>query len=88
MYLIQELGHNGESQILHKFSVLEEQLSGIERYVMRFLEAENSEIAALQLRQAEVRKIKYMIEQYYGSLLIYMYTCMYMYMYINLLLKI
>ena len=60
---IQELGHNSESQVLHKFSVLEEQLSGIERYVMRFLEAENSEIAALQLRQAEVRKIKYMIEQ-------------------------
>ena len=60
---IQELGHNSESQVLRKFSVLEEQLSGIERYVMRFLEAENSEIAALQLRQAEVRKIKYMIEQ-------------------------
>lgn len=37
-----------------EFARLEEQLSGVERYAMKFLEAENAEFAAQQLRVAEV----------------------------------
>ena len=37
-----------------EFTALEEQLSGIEKYMMRFLEAENAEETARQLLQAEV----------------------------------
>ena len=39
-----------------EFARIEDQLSGVERYAMRFLEAENAEFAAEQLRIAEVNK--------------------------------
>ena len=37
-----------------EFARIEDQLNGVERYAMRFLEAENAEFAAEQLRIAEV----------------------------------
>ncbi len=40
--------------MLKEFAHLEEQLNGVERYAMKFLEAENAEFAAQQLRIAEV----------------------------------
>ena len=44
-----------ESKALAEFSQLEEQLSGVELYIMRFIETENAEFTAEQLRIAEVR---------------------------------
>ena len=44
-----------ESKALAEFSQLEEQLSGVELYIMRYIEAENAEFTAEQLRIAEVR---------------------------------
>ena len=44
------------SRAVQELSQLEEQLSGVERYAMKFLEAENAEIADERLRQAEVRR--------------------------------
>ena len=40
--------------MLLEFASLEEQLSGVERYAMKFIETENADIAEQQLRQAEV----------------------------------
>jgi len=37
-----------------EISAIEEQLNGVEKYAMIFMEQENSEIAAEQLRAAEV----------------------------------
>lgn len=37
-----------------RFSYIEDQLNGIERYAMHFLEEENAEFAAEQLRLTEV----------------------------------
>ena len=37
-----------------EFAQIEEQLSGVERYAMRILEAESAEFTAQRLRQAEV----------------------------------
>ena len=45
------------SRAVQELSQLEEQLSGVERYAMKFLEAENAEIADERLRQAEVRDV-------------------------------
>ena len=42
------------SRAVQEFSQLEDQLSGVERYAMKFLEAENAEKADERLRQAEV----------------------------------
>jgi hypothetical protein len=42
------------SKVLTEFVTIEHQLSGIERYAMRYLEEENADIAAEQLKLAEV----------------------------------
>lgn len=38
---------------LHEFAQLEGQLSGVELYAMKYLEAENAEVTAERLRKAE-----------------------------------
>ena len=43
-----------ESKVMLEFAQIEEQLSGVERYAMRILEAESAEFTAQRLRQAEV----------------------------------
>ena len=61
------------SRAVQEFAQLEEQLSGVERYAMKFLEVENADVAAERLRQAEVSFTVY----YTGLLYMYMYTpCM------------
>ena len=47
----------GSSKVLTEFATIEHQLSGIERYAMRYLEEENAEIAAEQLKLAEVSNL-------------------------------
>ncbi|KAL5477552.1 hypothetical protein EMCRGX_G024363 [Ephydatia muelleri] len=47
------LEFDSESKALAEFSQLEEQLTGVELYIMRFIEAENAEFTAEQLRIAE-----------------------------------
>ncbi len=42
------------SRALLEFNALEDQLSGIEKYMIKFLETENAEITALQLKQTDV----------------------------------
>lgn len=42
------------SKALNEFAVIEVQLSGVERYAMRYLEEENAEFTAEQLKIAEV----------------------------------
>ena len=42
------------SRVLAEFSRIEEQLSGVERYAMNYLEEQNADFAAEQLRIAEV----------------------------------
>ena len=44
------------SKALNEFATIEDQLSGIERYAMRYLEEVNAEFAAEQLKIAEVSK--------------------------------
>ena len=44
----------GESQVQSEFASLQEQLSGVEQYAMRYLEAERAHITDMELRQAEV----------------------------------
>jgi len=44
------------SKAMAEFARIEEQLNGVERYAMKYLEEENAEFAAAQLRLAEVRK--------------------------------
>ena len=48
------------SRAVQEFSQLEDQLSGVERYAMKFLEAENAEKADERLRQAEVCSVRCM----------------------------
>ena len=43
------------SKAMAEFARIEDQLSGIERYAMKYLEEANAEFAAAQLRLAEVR---------------------------------
>ena len=43
------------SKAMAEFARIEEQLSGVERYAMKYLEEANAEFAAAQLRLAEVR---------------------------------
>ncbi len=45
-----------------EISAIEEQLNGVEKYAMFFMEQENSEIAAEQLRAAEVRMINVVVK--------------------------
>ena len=47
----------GSRKVLTEFAAIEHQLSGIERYAMRYLEEENAEIAAEQLKLAEVSNL-------------------------------
>ncbi len=42
------------SKVLTEFVTIEHQLSGVERYAMRYLEEENADVAAEQLKLAEV----------------------------------
>ena len=44
------------SKAMAEFARIEEQLNGVERYAMKYLEEENAEFAAAQLRLAEVCK--------------------------------
>ena len=46
------------SQVLSEFAGLEAQLSRVELYAMKFLEAETADFTAEQLRIAEVSGIK------------------------------
>ena len=55
------------SKVLTEFAAIEHQLSGIERYAMRYLEEENAEIAAEQLKIAEVSK-------YYNNVLVILWS--------------
>ena len=43
-----------ESQVQSEFAQLQEQLSGVEQYAMRYLEAERAHIISQELRLAEV----------------------------------
>ena len=47
------------AKAMSEFAVIEEQLNGIEKYAMYFLEEENAEYAAEQLRLAEVCQYMY-----------------------------
>ena len=49
-----KVADSGSERVLAEFARIEEQLNGVERYAMNFLEAENAEFAAEQLRIAEV----------------------------------
>lgn len=51
--------------MLLEFASLEEQLSGVERYAMKFIETENADIAEQQLRQAEVNLTLYYVYMIY-----------------------
>ena len=51
---LQEKQVESESKALSAFARIEIQLSGIERYAMKFLEEETADLAAEQLRIAEV----------------------------------
>ena len=42
------------SKVMNEFAQVEDQLSGVERYAMRYLEEANAEFAAEQLKMAEV----------------------------------
>lgn len=53
-----------DSKVLTEFAAIEHQLSGIERYAMRYLEEENADIAAEQLKIAEVSN------NYYDNMLV------------------
>ena len=48
--------HGGDenAQAISEISAIEEQLNGVEKYAMYFLEEENADFAAEQLRLAEV----------------------------------
>ena len=43
-----------ESQVECEFALLQEQLSGVEQYAMRYLELERADITSEELRIAEV----------------------------------
>ena len=43
-----------ESQVQSEFDLMREQLSGVEQYAMRYLEAERADVATEELRVAEV----------------------------------
>ena len=43
-----------ESQVQSEFDRLQEELSGVEQYAMRYLEAERAHVTSQELRQAEV----------------------------------
>ena len=45
------------SKVLTEFASIEHQLSGVERYAMRYLEEQNADVAAEQLKLAEVSVI-------------------------------
>ena len=47
-------GLESSSKALSEFATIEYQLSGVERYAMRYLEEKNAEAAAEQLKMAEV----------------------------------
>lgn len=49
------------SKAVTEFAAIEQQLSGIERYAMRYLEEENADIAAEQLKLAEVSNYNNML---------------------------
>lgn len=55
-----------DSKVLSEFAAIEHQLSGIERYAMRYLEEETAEIATEQLKMAEVSN--------YNSLLVMLWS--------------
>ena len=52
--LLQDYHDVETSRALLEFNALEDQLSGIEKYMIKYLETENAEMAALQLKQTDV----------------------------------
>lgn len=46
---------------MQEFAVLEEQLNGVERYAMKYIEAESFEKTEQQLREAEVGYCCYLV---------------------------
>ena len=51
------------SKALNEFAVIEDQLSGVERYAMRYLEEKNAKVTAEQLKIAEV----VFVSTFYGA---------------------
>ena len=58
---------DSSSKVLTEFATIEHQLSGVERYAMRYLEEENAEIAAEQLKLAEVSIVSVIMCLWYFS---------------------
>lgn len=50
-----------EDKIRSEFAAIDDQLNGVERYAMRYLEEENAGAAAEQLKQAEVLLVCFML---------------------------
>lgn len=47
-------GDSEDAKAMAEVAAIEEQLNGVEKYAMYFMEQENAEVAAEQLRRAEV----------------------------------
>ena len=61
------MGDDEDAKAMAEIVAIEEQLNGIEKYAMYFMEQENAEVAAEQLRVAEVlsyEKVKIYIGNY------------------------
>ena len=77
---LQEKQVESESKALSAFARIEIQLSGIERYAMKFLEEETADLAAEQLRIAEVCVCVCV----FLCMFVCVHACIYMHVYIEI----